>query len=195
MHLIRLFILSLVLTTSSALADEKVSCSYQNSDSRELEPTEYCGSISEDGLLMLNENIIESISWNKYGLDCALVFGTKDKNGWYFINQKGEGRVSPFIQDNDCAPFTEGVAVGLSHGKVVFYNQALEIVKRTEYIWASSFYKGFTKVCAGDLYKKFDSSGEHYEYKGGKCGFIDTNFQIVVPVEYPYESTPEPNAL
>ena len=185
MYLIRLVKLSLVLVTLSALADNKVSCSYQDSESRELEPTEYCGNISEDGLLVLSKKIVERVNWNKYGLDCALVYGTKDQDGWYFINQKGEGRISPFLQDNDCAPFTEGLAVGLSYGKVVFYDQALKIVKRTEYIWASGFYKGYAKVCKGDLHKQYDSHGEHYQYRGGICGFIDTRFEIVVPVRYP----------
>ena len=176
---------SLILFTLSASADDKVSCSYQNKDSRELEQTESCRTISEDGLLSLNSDIIENIYWNKYGLDCAFIYGTKDQTGWYFINQKGAGRMSPFLQDNDCAPFTEGVAVGLSKGKVVFYDQSLEIVKHTEYVWASRFDMGFAKVCKGDLQKEYDSGGEHYQYKGGMCGFIDTDFNLVIPIEYP----------
>lgn len=192
--MIKLFKYSLILFTMSAIADDKISCSYQNKDSRELEPTENCRTISEDGLLSLNSDIIENIYWNKYGLDCAFIYGTKNQTGWYFINQSGAGRISPFIQDNDCASFTEGVAVGLSKGKVVFYNHSFEIVKHTEYVWASGFDLGFAKVCKGDLIKEYDSGGEHYQYKSGTCGFIDVSFNIVVPIEYPYESTPKPKS-
>ena len=190
-----LLILCLLLVSSAASADEKASCSFQDKDSLEFEPAENCGSITADGLLLLDEAIIERAYWNKYGLNCAFVYGTDDKNGWYFINQNGRGRVSPFIQDNDCAPFTAGMAAGLSHGKVVFYNQALEIVKRTDYVWASGFHGGVAKVCEGELIKQFDSGGEHFEYRGGNCGFIDTSFRVVVPVTHAYENTPEPEGL
>ena len=171
-----------------------MSCSYPDKE-RGLEPIENCGRLSEDGLLKLDKAIIDRIDWNKYGLDCAFVYGTENENGWYFINQKGEGRISPFIQDNDCAAFSEGVAAGLSHGKVIFYDHAFKIVKHTEYVWASRFHQGFAKVCEGTLEKKYDSSGEKYEYQGGKCGFIDTNFKVVVPVTHPYETTPNPDDL
>ncbi len=193
--MIKVFSICLALFSLSVLADEKVSCSYQNKESRELEPTDHCGSILESGLLTLSKDIVNNISWNKYGLDCAYIYGTKNQNGWYFINQKGLGRISPFLQDNDCAPFTEGVAVGLSKGKVVFYNQALEIVERTDYTWASGFYMEVAKVCTGKLHKDYDSHGEHYQYQGGACGFINTSFEVVVPIGYPYESTPKPKTL
>ncbi len=192
--MIRLTVLFFLISSSLALAETEVSCSYQDKE-RGLEPVENCGRLSEDGLLKLNKMIVDRIDWNKYGLDCALVHGTENQNGWYFINQKGEGRISPFIQDNDCAPFSGGVAVGLSYGKVIFYDQAFNIIKRTEYVWASSFHEGFAKVCEGNLEKEYDSSGEKYKYHGGKCGFIDTKFKVVVPVTHPYEKTPIPSAL
>ena len=195
MHLIRYFALLLLLVCDPARAGETVSCAYPNKDSRELKPAETCGSVSADGRLRLDASITDNIDWNKYGLECIYVYGTEDQDGWYFINQAGAGRISPFLQDNDCAPFTAGVAAGLSHGKVVFYNQALEIVKRTDYVWASGYRQGVAKVCRGELVKAYDAGGEHYEYQGGHCGYIDTNFEVVVPVEYPYESTPEPDGL
>jgi len=188
----RLFALSLLVIAWSALADETASCAYPDKNSRNLEAAENCGSISADGLLTIEPEIIERIDWNKFGLVCAYVYGTQDKDGWFFISQTGRGRISPFLQDNDCAPFAEGVAAGLSQGKVVYYNQALDIVERTDYIWTSGFFKGYAKVCAGDLVKEFDAGGEHFDYRGGRCGFIDAGFEVVVPVTYPYENTPEP---
>ncbi len=187
-------LLSLLLAAAPAAAQEIVACAYPDRDSRELEPAANCGSLADDGLLTLRKEILERVDWNEYGLQCAYVSATRDDDGWYYINQQGAGRSSPFGQDNDCAPFTAGLAAGLSRGKVIFYDAALEIVRRTDYVWASGFHHGFAKVCRGALVKKFDASGEHYEYRGGQCGFIDTDFAVVVEVAYPYQSTPHPES-
>ena len=175
-------------------AGETVSCSYQSKITRELEPTDTCGSLNDDGVLTLESHILDDVDWSKYGMSCLMVFGSQIQNGWFFINQSGHGRSSTFLQDNDCAPFTEGLARGLSQGKVVFYNQVLDVVHASDFVWASPFYRGHAKVCKGELLKQYDSTGEHYTYTGGTCGFIKRDFSTVVPIVYPYEATPEPPA-
>ena len=186
-----LYILLLAIC-SPCLRDEPISCSYQSKATRELEPTEHCGTLSADGLLILKQRIVDDMDWSKYGMSCLNVSNSQSLNGWFFVNQSGYGRSSTFLQDNDCAPYSEGLARGISQGKVVFYDQALAVVHKSDFAWAGPFHKGYAKVCKGDLYKEYDSSGEHYTYKGGACGFISRDFSIVVPVAYPYESTPEP---
>jgi hypothetical protein len=127
-------------------------------------------------------------------LDCVFIYGVKENNGWYFVNQKGEGRKTAFTEDNGCNSFENGVVVGLLNGKVIFFNQAFEIVKKTEYIWANNFYNGFSKVCKGVLEKRLGKD-EHYHYYGGECGYINEDFQIVIPLEHPHEYTPKPKGL
>ncbi|MCL1039742.1 hypothetical protein L2750_21790 [Shewanella submarina] len=173
-------------------APESVGCSYVHKRSRELELTQQCGVLAADGLLQLDDEVLRQLSWSQFGLECIHVFGSEIQNGWYFINQSGLGRWAPFSQDNDCAPFTQGVAVGLSRGKVIFYNQLMQIEQLTDYSWASGFYQGAAKVCRGELVKEFDTFGEHYSYLGGECGFINRDFEVLVPLVHPYESTPSP---
>jgi hypothetical protein len=184
-----IFVLIAFLISSVAHAEERL-CMYPDSDTRELEQAKNCGSI-ENGLLSVTPSLLDKMMWSKFGMQCIYINYPKDK-GWFFINQNGLGRGSPFAHDNDCNWFQSGVAVGVSNGLVVYFNQVMEITKSTNYTWASNFHKGFSKVCTGELKKEYDTHGEHYQLKGGQCGFINREFQVVVPVQYLFQSTPEP---
>lgn len=179
----------LLLSPLYCFADEAVSCAYVDVKSNVMAPTKDCGTLKDDGRILINQIILDKTSWGQYGLACMSIYNTKERkrNGWYFINQSGKGRISAFSSDNNCKAFSEGVAVGISKGKVYFYNQVMDVVKRTHYTWTSSFYKGFAKVC-----RKYDSTSEHHVHKRGQCGFIDTAFNEVVEAKHPYENTPEP---
>ena len=188
------FLIALIFVPSICVADTQVSCAYPELNTNEMVPEKSCGAVSSDGLLSINRALISKINWNKDGIECAYIYGTENINGWYIIKRSGSGRISPFWPDNSCEPFSYGLAVGLINGNVVFYNQDLEVVKRTNYSWASGFQKGYSKVCIGYLEKEYDSSGEHFEYKGGKCGYVDTNFKVIVPLNYSFEKTPKPKS-
>lgn len=179
---------------SSAICNsaEKVSCAYPELNTNIMTDEKICGEIIDDDLLIINKNVSKKINWNDNGLECIYVYGTKRKDGWYIVNQSGKGRISSFWTDNTCAPFSEGLTVGLSKGTVIFYNQRLEVIKRTNYVWASNFHKGYSKVCVGNLKKQYDSKSEHYQHTGGSCGYIDTDFKVVVPLDYDFAETPEP---
>ena len=184
----------LMILISFHIRAEEVSCAYPYLGTNVMTVAKSCGEIKKDDLLIINKEILPKINWSQYGLECIAVFNVKDenKNGWYIVNQTGVGRISSFWTDNCCAPFREGMAVGLLDGKVIFYNQVLEIVKRTNYIWASGFENGYCKVCLGDLKKEKDKYGDHDIYTGGLCGYINSKFEVVVPLKYPFENTPKP---
>jgi len=190
----KLVTLVLLISPVYGFANEDVSCVFHDSESNEMRPVEDCGVVNDDGLFWVDHTVLEKIGWGKYGLACLSVYNTKDSNGWYFITQSGKGRITS-SSDNDCVPFAEGVAVGRLKGKVYFYNQIMNIVKKTEYTWSSGFRQGFAKVCLGELEKTYDSSGDRFQYNGGQCGFINKDFKEVIDVKYPYESTPEPLGL
>lgn len=180
----------IVIFVSSSVSAEELLCMYPDDDTRELEQAENCGSV-KDGLLTFAPELMKKMMWSKYGMQCIYMNYPADK-GWFYINQNGLGRGSPFTPDNDCNWFQSGLAVGVSKGCVIYFNQVMDVVKSTEYTWASSFYKGYSKVCKGELTREYDSHGEHYQLKGGQCGFIDREFKVVVPLAYPYESTSKP---
>lgn len=179
---------------AQAIAEIKASCAYPSLSSNVLREATDCGTLSDDGLLSLAPEVMEDVSWGAFGLRCAAIFGTASENGWYVISQNGKGRISPFTQDNDCARFSDGLNAGRAQGKVFFYNQALEIVKRTDYTWTSGFRHGQAKVCRGQLHKEMDAHGDHYELSGGACGFIDVKFNEITDIVFPFEATPEPQA-
>ncbi|AQA17281.1 hypothetical protein BST95_02625 [Halioglobus japonicus] len=187
-----IYVLLVAFMISPASADEMF-CMYPDNDTRELEQVNSCGPIN-NGLLTVDPSLMTKMMWSKYGMQCIYINYPKDK-GWFYINQNGLGRGSPFSHDNDCTPYQAGVAIGLVNGYVVYFNQVMDVVKTTEYTWASNFYKGYSKVCIGELTKEYDRYGEHYQLKGGQCGFIDREFNVVVQVAYPHESTPVPESL
>jgi hypothetical protein len=154
-----------------------------------------CGKFSSDGYLTLSEEIIKKISWRSEGLECVSV-ELNNRLRWFYFNNNGGGRESAFLTDNDCHPFSHGVVVGVSNGKVVFYDQSLRIVKKTDYVWASNFgdfiQDGVAKVCKGNLEMKWDAEDEHFRFRNGKCGYINWKFKVVVPLKYEYEKTPFP---
>lgn len=181
-----------LLSTASSDGAEPF-CLYPEQASGELTKSLSCGTIHQ-GLLTANSDLLGKVAWSQYGINCIYVSDPQE-SGWFYINQLGLGRRAPFNNDNDCAWFESGVTVGLVAEQVVFFNPLMDIVHATDYRWASNFHQGYAKVCKGALTKIMDSHGEHYRYQGGQCGFIDRDFSVVIPVQYPYQSTPIPVTL
>lgn len=186
----KLFYMLIALLISFTAHAENKFCMYPDNETGELEQSKNCGSI-KNGLLHVQPSLLDKVMWSKFGMQC-IYLNYPENRGWFYINQNGLGRGSPFNYDNDCNWFQSGVAVGVSNGRVVYFNQVMKIVKSTKYTWASNFYKGYSKVCTGVLIKEYDEHGEHFQLKGGQCGFINREFKIVVPIQHPYESTPKP---
>ena len=105
--------------------------------------------------------------------------------GFGYLAFDGRARISNFPYDNNCQPFRNDVAISYVNGKALFFDARLNPVKHTDYVLADPFYKHLAKVCLELPAKKFH--GEHFIWVGGKCGYIDTDFNKVVPVEFAYE--------
>ena len=134
-----------------------------------------CGELGSDGLIRLRKDVKDNMVWSRYGFECIHVHDTKDINnsGWYIVSQTGKGRISSFWTDNDCAPFFYGMAVAEMKGKVIFYNQLFDVVKQTDYVWASGFEHGYSKVCLGTLMKKkINTKIIHYIQVGNVASLI-----------------------
>lgn len=127
-------------------------------------------------------------------LTCIALVGIKEDKllGWYFMNGKGHARGQLDTGDNDCQRFSNGVSVAYSHNKALYFNRNLDVVKQTKYELSSGFFKESAIVCTEKPKKLFGLYNEHFEWRGGKCGYIDTNFQEIIEAKYPYEDIPVP---
>jgi len=121
------------------------------------------------------------------GLSC-LTFQLSDSTGGFgYLAPDGRARISNYPYDNRCQPFRNGVAISYVRGKAVFFDTNLDVVRQTNYELANPFYKHLAKVCLISPEKIYQ--GEKFKWVGGQCGFIDTDFNEVVPILTPYEDT------
>ena len=156
-----------------------------------------CGYQDAEGVLQISPETMKFFKPDEFnsnfgerdpkGLRCfpfRLSDGTVD---FGYLAPDGRARISDYPHDNSCQPFRNGVAISYVDGKAVFFDTDLNIVKATDYALADSFDKHLAKVCTVLPEKKFH--GEHFEWVGGTCGYIDTEFNVVVPIATAYETT------
>jgi len=121
----------------------------------------------------------------------CLTFSLSDGTGGFgYLAADGRARISNYPYDNDCQPFRNDVAISYVDGKAVFFDANLNAVKQTNFVLADPFYKHLAKVCSDLPKKEFGPHNEHFAWVGGQCGYIDTDFNVVVPIEYAYENAP-----
>jgi len=133
-------------------------------------------------------------AWSRHSKDlkCLPVFLSNKEGGFAYVREDGRANFARYPYDNTCQPFGNGVFVSYSRGFAVYTDENFDPVKQTNYVLAESFYKNLSKVCRVKPEKKYDSHGEHFQWIGGQCGFIGTDFQVVEPVIHAYENTPRP---
>jgi hypothetical protein len=156
-----------------------------------------CGYQDADGLLHISPETMKLFpsnffeydygGWGQKGLSCQSLRLSDGTGGFSYIAPDGRARISDYPYDSHCQPFRNGVAISYVDGKAIFFDKNLEVVKSTPYALADPFYKHLAKVCTVLPEKKFH--GEHFEWIGGTCGYIDTDFNVVVPIKTPYEET------
>ena len=161
-----------------------------------------CGTIDSDGLIQLNAEVValmdfpafekavknrnpEDLSMFPSHLQCLYFWPTiqgRGRGGLAYFNKDGRGRTTP-AWDNRCLPFVEGLSFTYINGKVAYFDTDLNIANRTDYVFA------FGRVVCSEVPHKYYKPGtyEHPEWRGGTCGKVDKNFDVVVPVKYAYE--------
>jgi len=156
-----------------------------------------CGHPDMDGMLHISPDTMklipadyfehDNIDGKPTGLSC-LTFGLSDGTGGFgYLAQDGRARISNYPYDNRCQPFRNNVAISYVRGKAVFFDTNLDIVKQTNYELAGPFYKHLSKVCLIAPEKIYQ--GEKFKWVGGQCGYIDTDFNEIVPILTPYKDT------
>ena len=157
-----------------------------------------CGHPDAEGVLHISQETMRffgpedfnhghSYGWQPQGLWC-LTFRLSDGSGGFgYLAPDGRARISNYPYDNNCQPFRNDVAISYVDGKVVFFDANLDVVKQTEYVLANPFYKHLAMVC--DILPEKEYHGEHFQWRGGRCGYIDAAFNIVVPIITAYEET------
>jgi len=162
----------------------------------------WCGQLNKDGTIQFDQEVIDLLdfperdhSWRRHSgeLMCFLISLSNKEAGWGYLRKDGRAMFAPFPYDNDCMPFGNAVVVTYNQGLVVYRNENFDVVKRTNFVLADPFYKHLSKVCRVKPEKKYGPHGEHFEWIGGQCGFIGSDFEIVEPVIHPYEKTPRPS--
>ena len=104
-----------------------------------------------------------------------------DEDGWAYIDMSGTIILRPFIYDNGPDYFSEGFARFVKNDKIGFFDETGKIIIEAKYDFANPFSNGMAVVCNG-CQKEY--MGEHYTMVGGLWGYINTEGEEVVDLQY-----------
>ena len=176
----------------------------QDHPSLDLLKRDWCGKQEPNGDIFIPAEVMEKTGRFAYPpshpgqsyppkLDCNLIALSNGTIKHAYDRKDGRARLAQFPHDNYCELYRKGVFISYTDGKAGFYDGDLNLVHQTDYLIADAFYRGLAKVCSKIPDKKYEL--EHFHWVGGKCGYIGTDYKVVVPIEHPYESTPLPPEL
>lgn len=155
-----------------------------------------CGSMDQTGLVTFTADFMALEPYfGPDGLSCLpLTKGTKSIDGehlgWFYITKNGYGRGHKEVRDNGCdiRNFVSGVAKTYVNGRLAYMNNKMEIVHQTEFEFGENFWgNGLAIICSKRPKKRLGPHKEHFAYLGGKCGQINSDFEVVTPIEQSYE--------
>ena len=173
-------ILFTIILLSSFSSKADISCFYPSKkDSGSLAVFDNCGSINGDKV-KLGDAHTKNIVYDKNGLAC-IYFPNKPDLDVFYTHKSGDSQ-RVILFDNSCDYFKEGLARGLDNGQMVFINQQLEIVLIPEHEMLFPFHYGHSIVCNGPFIE--EKRGEHTLQKGGKCGLLNKQGDLVVKANY-----------
>lgn len=155
--------------------------------------TNNCGVIDKNGLAKFNPKITALISnvISCQPISQRLPNGKSVFKGWFHISPTGYGRGHKETYDNDCDrwEWLPGVAKTYIGGQLAYMDQSLAIVHQTEFPFGENFDKStnLAIVCTEKPTKRLGPHKEHFAYLGGKCGQINLDFEVVTPIQQPFE--------
>ena len=174
----RIVLTILLIFSVASKADE--SCFYPSKkDNGSLSHFDDCGSIEGD-TIKLGKDHGGNISYDINELAC-IIFSPKDV---FYIQKNGHSQ-RVYFYDNGCDHFKEGLARGIVNGQMVFINEQLKVSLAPGFELLSHYDYGHSVVCNGPFDK--EKHGEHTLLKGGKCGLINKQGNLVVEAIYRIE--------
>lgn len=138
-----------------------------------------CGPMAGDRIILKDEHF-ENMSFNPDGLACILFPG----DNVFYINRDKESRRA-YFSDNGCDHFKEGLARGFVDGEMVFINKSLELALAPGFERLLPFDYGHSVVCNGPFVE--EERGEHTLSRGGSCGLMDHEGNLVVEAKHKME--------
>lgn len=138
-----------------------------------------CGFIEGDKI-KLGKAHTKNIFYDEEGLAC-IMFSAKDI---FYIQESGYSQ-RVYFYDNGCDYFKEGLARGIINGQMIFINEQLEVALAPDFELLSHFDYGHSVVCNGPFVE--EKQGEHTLLKGGKCGLLNKQGNLVVEANYKIE--------
>jgi len=174
-----------------------------------LEKQTACGEMDSNGLIHINADTMKLIDfvfkeqdyrlypnvefdWHPEHLRCLPLYVSGEEtstkyiySGSAYINRQGLGRFSNAPKSYGCNMFNQqsGLAQTYINNKAAFFDKDLKVVIRTDYPFL------YGDIVCSELPQREDI--DHWEWFGGQCGRIDSDYNIVVPMKYPFEKVPK----
>ncbi len=140
----------------------------------ELDQRKDCGEVRGDELELSSDHLIR-LWLNDKGLGVVYIGG-----GVFYVNREGRS-VRTLSYDSGADYFEEGLARGVSFGKIGFVDHSLEFVIAPAFDFAFPFSGGYAVVCNGCV--RTDDR-EHATREGGSWGVIDKKGEVVVRIAF-----------
>lgn len=138
-----------------------------------------CGSVTGDQL-NLKQSHLDNLAFDSEGLACVMF----SSDEVFYILQNGRIQRTYFF-DNGCDYFREDLARGIVGNNMVYINKRLDVVLSPGYEFVFSFDYGHAVVCNGPFIVGMDR--EHSFRRGGQCGLINKQGELVVDAKYHIE--------
>lgn len=104
-----------------------------------------------------------------------------DKEGWVYIDRRGQIVIRPFPVDNGPDYFSEGVGRFRQKGKFGYFDERGKVVIPPRFDYAAPFSYGLAAVCMGCTER---ADGEHTSWQGGRWGYTDKQGRIAIAPVY-----------
>jgi len=191
------------VSDSKAQNFKVVDCSYfaMTTEILEFEGHNICGSMDNDGLIQIKSETMTLLypifDDTRYilqhpngtikhpeDLRCLPLSVSDGQEGYAYVNRAGVARLSTVPRFPSCNEFrSDGIVPTYINGKFSYFDREFHIVKKTQY----EFVYGNIACSVKPQISKEDHGG----WIGGKCGRIDRDLTVIVPIEYSYESVPQ----
>jgi len=151
-----------------------------------------CGSIDKNGLIKFYPIFLELGLKGCHPVSVGSDWSDTKFLGWFYVSDNGYGRGHNEDYGNDCVrwEFLPGLAKTYVGNNLAYMDKSLNIVHQTNFPFGENFSieTNLAIVCSEKPMERIGPLMEHFFYAGGKCGQINSNFEITVPIQLPFEN-------